>query len=277
MKKTFFIYAITLLIFSESCWSMQRSLTQGLRFARTPLSRYSLPRELPPVTRFNSLTNTSDRFNLRNQNPRFSRLAAPTLPITSCLAMQDNERPDGYGDNDTNTPIEDLKKIFDKHKEFLEKNKIKPISTGQNIREWILEQIQNDNAIKNILVFAIYDAKYALVKEIINAMGDMIEQYNQLYQAVRDGDKKIKRLRELLKKGVNPEGYAFPNNNYTPLNFTKELYKKKNNKIHKNIYELLKEAGFEEESPLDIARNMQNYAAIELLFEYGATTRLWLY
>lgn len=87
----------------------------------------------------------------------------------------------------------DLKTIFADHKQCLIQYKIEPVPTSQNINMFLWHVTS--------------EGCYPLVKEIIEAMDDLIEQYTQLYQAVRDGEKGIETLRTLLKKSVNPNGY----------------------------------------------------------------------
>ena len=201
---------------------------------------------------------------------------AVTLLIVSesCLGMQHNTTMLSQPTERLSTSKEDknLKTIFSENKELLIRHKIEPVPTGQNVNELLWE--------------ATWNGDYKLVEEIIGAMGDLIEQYTQLYQAVRDGEKGIEILRNLLEKDVNPNGYASHcSADRTPIILAKYLHDEWANdayrglpgcllsglkKDYKRIQELLEEKGFKEESPLEIAYKMENYAAIKLLLSHGA-------
>ena len=168
------------------------------------------------------------------------------------------------------------KENFEKFKELLRQDKIASISTSQSINKLLWE--------------ATYFGNYALVEKIVTIMKDLdlIEQYAQLYQAIRDKEKGVEALHDLLKKNVNPNGYALHNNTNdtqpnNALTLAKNQYKLANDeksawwsrapglkKDYKIIYELLEQAGFEEGPPLQLACEINNQAAIHLLLSYGA-------
>ena len=192
----------------------------------------------------------------------------------------------------TSKEDKDLKTIFSENKKFLIQHKIEPFPTAQNVNM--------------LLHLAIRYGKYALVKEIVNAMGDLIKQYTQLYQAIRAGKEGIKELNELLKKGVSANCYNLHDEfSYTPFTraeseykfyrdlnpkdivfedkytwlfkMTKEKWEQHNEAFYrhltielKKIYKFLEETIWEKEPPLDVACDMQNYDAMQLLLDHGA-------
>ena len=176
----------------------------------------------------------------------------------SCFCMQKEKK--------------DLKTIFHENRKLLIENWIEPVPTSQNVNMflWLATKIGD----------------YPLVEKIVGAMKDLdlIEQYTQLYQAVRAGKKGIETLRKLLEKGVNPNGFALHDSaSANPLTVAKCQYGLANDnnrqwcslapgfkKDYKKIRTLLKETGFEKESPLTVAQSIDNYDAIKLLLRYGA-------
>jgi hypothetical protein len=189
----------------------------------------------------------------------FISLATLLIIFKPCFGMQKE------GDDDWVTiDHKDLKTIFHENKEFFEKRYKEPEVTSQNI---------------NLLLYkaAVDNENYDLVIEIVNAMQNIIENYKELYAAIRAGKKGLTKLQKLLKEGVIPHGYAQPGHDgtiqyvcRTNVEEPPSFYSAEKNKVVKEIYLFLKEKGFEESSPLSLAVKLKNKKAAEILADYGA-------